>query len=764
MAKSIGQEIGKYKLIDLIGSGGYADVYLGEHLDTHRLVAIKKMNHTPLTERDRELFLKEARIISRLEHKHIVKIEHYGVDEEGIPFLIMQYARQGTPRYPEGTRLPLSTVALYVQHIAEALQYAHDNGVVHCDVKPENILLAAQDDVLLSDFGIAVIIESSLPFSQRTTLNQNIIGTVKYMAPERFDGKPCAASDQYALGIVVYQWLCGKLPFTGSIPQIMAHHLHSSPPSLRQHNSAIPAEVEAVVLRTLSKDPLQRFSSLAEFNAAFQHAARLSQHATVPLTSPLPLSPLTRKHLVLSLSLSSLLTVLLTLLLLFFAVRTPLAFLFSPPLTALPGRTALPDNCTLFQPVSSQPAHVIKIGVDLPLSGLDAADGQPVLNAIKLALTNPALNKVSDARYSYTVEVYACNDVSSITQKHESQIGAQDINVLAGDPQVAAIIGPFNSDVAITEIPAADQHGLLLISPSTTSTCLTARKPDPLFQCPGTYQPPNPTSAHRTIFYRTAALDSTEGEYLATYLIKQHLSTHAYIIEDSNSVYGEDLGYFFGRDWPAGETSVSRLPSTSSPKDYQSALDSFPLTDPQHSVIFYAGNMPNAALIYNLIEQDSHLSGVTFAAGGGIINTNFTRSISLEGVQTHGPLYAVAPVGRNTSSSASFDSFSDNYIATYGDLPTPYSASAYDCVQMIIQAINKALQTSSPTRPDGTFRTAVIRALADLPPLDQGITDSYRFNESGDTCDQSVSLYSLDSTQQGQQDWQNIDSQDQRIC
>src|SRR5205823_4446293 len=195
--------------------------------------------------------------IARLRHPHIVQVLDFGV-QETTPFLVMDYAAGGTlrQRYPKGTPLPLDTVLIYVTQVAEALQYAHQEKLIHRDVKPENLLLGRHNEVLLSDFGIAIIAQSSQQQAQGTA------GTVAYMAPEQLQGKPQPASDQYALGVIVYEWLCGDLPFHGSFTELCTQHMYAPPPPLREKNLQVPPEVEQVVLRSLSKSRQQRFESV----------------------------------------------------------------------------------------------------------------------------------------------------------------------------------------------------------------------------------------------------------------------------------------------------------------------------------------------------------------------------------------------------------------------------------------------------------------------------------------------------------------------
>ena len=164
------------------------------------------------------------------------------------------------------TRLPLGSILSYVTQIGAAIQYAHDHKLVHRDIKPDNILLNRYDKILLSDFGIALLQETS----QQST--KDAIGTVAYMAPEQLQGKPCFASDQYALGIMIYEWISGNTPFQGSPTEICTQHLFTSPSSLRRQIPTLSLEVEQVIFRALAKDPKERFTDIQTFVDALTHA------------------------------------------------------------------------------------------------------------------------------------------------------------------------------------------------------------------------------------------------------------------------------------------------------------------------------------------------------------------------------------------------------------------------------------------------------------------------------------------------------------
>ncbi len=274
MADRVGQRLGNYRLIRLLGRGGFAEVYLGQHVRLNMQAAIKVL-HTQLADEDVENFHREAETIAALTHQHIVRLLDFDV-KDGVPFLIMDYAPNGSLRqlYPKGTPLPLSTIVSYTSQIAAALQYAHEKKIIHRDVKPENMLLGRNHEVLLSDFGIAMMTQSS-----QYQATQATVGTIYYMAPEQIQGKPRLASDQYALGVVIYEWLSGDRPFHGSFPEIAAQHLTVPSPPLREKAPTISPNVEKVVMIALAKDPKQRFMSVQAFATTLEQASLSAQQA-----------------------------------------------------------------------------------------------------------------------------------------------------------------------------------------------------------------------------------------------------------------------------------------------------------------------------------------------------------------------------------------------------------------------------------------------------------------------------------------------------
>jgi tetratricopeptide (TPR) repeat protein/tRNA A-37 threonylcarbamoyl transferase component Bud32 len=269
MADRSGQQLDNYSLIRLLGQGTFGEVYLGEHIRRKKQVAIKIL-HTRISNEEFYDFINEVRIF-RLRHPHIVPVLDFGVEQAtSTPFIVMEYAPNGTlrHRHPRGMQLPLPTIVDYVQQIAAALQYAHEENLIHRDVKPENMLIGRNNEVLLSDFGISVVSQSGSASSIQAV--RSMAGTPYYMAPEQFLGKASRASDQYALGVVVYEWLSGVRPFKGTFYELFGQHTQVAPPSLPHTIAHYSPALEQVVMRALAKEPKSRFASVWEFAAALE--------------------------------------------------------------------------------------------------------------------------------------------------------------------------------------------------------------------------------------------------------------------------------------------------------------------------------------------------------------------------------------------------------------------------------------------------------------------------------------------------------------
>ena len=267
----IGQQVGDYRLLRWLGGGSFGEAYLAERVWDHSQIAIKLLHIQLSSSEEMKAFINEARTI-RLQHAHIVPLLDFGLSREEIPYLVMEYAAQGTlrDRHPQGSQVPLPLVADYAQQVGSALQYAHEQRLVHRDVKPQNMLLRADGTVLLSDFGLATIERDSDSLSSHT----GISGTMAYMAPEQIQGQAQVASDQYSFGVVVYEWITGRRPFEGTAAEIGMQHVMKPPPSLVAQVPGLSSAVEEVVLKALAKDPKERFVTVQDFTSALGEAIR----------------------------------------------------------------------------------------------------------------------------------------------------------------------------------------------------------------------------------------------------------------------------------------------------------------------------------------------------------------------------------------------------------------------------------------------------------------------------------------------------------
>jgi serine/threonine protein kinase len=286
----IGRTLAGYRLMRVLGMGGTSTVYLGESVaDTAAPpVAVKLLAEasvaTSAAERAtfRARFLRTAGVAAKLHHPHILRVLSYGEDD-GLCYLTAPYLDGGTlaarmtARQEEGRGpLPLSEVAAYLMQVAGALDYAHHLGVVHRDVKPANLMLDGRGELALTDFGIARLFAGdgealTRPGGEALTRTGQILGTVYYMAPEQIRGELVGpAADIYALGVVLYQLVTGRVPFAGDTPLAVAmRHLQDPPEAPHLVRRELPPPLDAVILRALAKEPSARWETAGALARAF---------------------------------------------------------------------------------------------------------------------------------------------------------------------------------------------------------------------------------------------------------------------------------------------------------------------------------------------------------------------------------------------------------------------------------------------------------------------------------------------------------------
>lgn len=259
-ANLAGETVGGYRLLEFLGQGGMASVYKVRAKEDDRFLALKLI--LPQFAHDqafRRRFEREVRVCKDLQHPNIVRLEDWG-DDDGTLFLALEYVDGDvlTASVQEGG-LPLDRVVSFVSGLVDGLSYAHDLGVVHRDLKPDNVMLGAHGEVKIADFGLARSQEA-----EKITKTGDSMGTPAYFPPEQVAGAPpTGAADQYSLGIMLYELLTGKRPFNEKNPlNMLFQHLSEPPPSPLIHKPDLHPTVVAIVLRMLEKSPESRFSSL----------------------------------------------------------------------------------------------------------------------------------------------------------------------------------------------------------------------------------------------------------------------------------------------------------------------------------------------------------------------------------------------------------------------------------------------------------------------------------------------------------------------
>jgi hypothetical protein len=269
----IGRRLGKYEITELLGQGGMATVYKGYQPDIDRFVAIKVLPpHPGQNMQFIERFRLEARTIAQLQHPHILPMHDYG-GEGDILYLVMAYVSGGSlkDRIQRGP-MPLQEAEAILRQIASALDYAHRRGVIHRDIKPDNILLDTEGHAMLADFGIVKILEGES--TSGLTGTGGVLGTPAYMAPEQSQGLGVTAkTDIYALGVIVYEMITGRQPYQADTPmQVMLKHITDPVPSLKEVSANMPPALETVMMRVLAKNPDDRFETASEFAQEFLRA------------------------------------------------------------------------------------------------------------------------------------------------------------------------------------------------------------------------------------------------------------------------------------------------------------------------------------------------------------------------------------------------------------------------------------------------------------------------------------------------------------
>src|SRR5512139_2653150 len=292
----IGRTIGKYRIVEHLGRGGMAEVYKAYQPNLDRYVAVKMM-HTFLSDEKEFLarFEREAKVVATLRHPNIVQVYDFDV-EGGVYYMVMEYINGESLRTrlqileDNGGWVSLDDAARIILAVGSALKYAHERGMVHRDVKPANVMITLDGQVILTDFGIAKIVSAS-----NLTASGAMVGTPSYMAPEQGMGQPGdERSDIYSLGVMLYQLVLGRLPFDADTPlAVVLKHINEPLPLPKTLKPNISDDLNRVIMKALAKDPNDRYQKVANLTADLRKAMGMSpedSHADAAKSSGIKLA------------------------------------------------------------------------------------------------------------------------------------------------------------------------------------------------------------------------------------------------------------------------------------------------------------------------------------------------------------------------------------------------------------------------------------------------------------------------------------------
>ena len=391
----------------------------------------------------------------------------------------------------------------------------------------------------------------------------------------------------------------------------------------------------------------------------------------------------------------------------------------------------------------------IKIATDLPVSGADESSGKPAEDGAHLAVNQANANHTIPG---YTLVFDPQDDVGP-SGTHDPTTGARNVTALVGDALVAGIVGPFNSNVAKAEMPITNQAPLAQISPANTNPCLTKDTADS--GCSGSNNLlPTLRPTGKVSYFRIATTDDHQGPAGADYLYNKLSLKKVYVIDDAET-YGVGIANAFVGEWKKlGGTVLghSSEPGTTTASAYVSLLTQIATMKPD--VIYFGGvDSTGGIQVRKQMANINGLQNIPYAGGDGIVTPTFATTIGTSGAASYGTVAVV-----DTSQNPAAATFKQQYSAAFTDPINVYSAAAYDCANILIQAIKTALANGAHTPTDSSdaagakaFRQAVINAIQNINFT--GVTGHQSFDSNGDTTDKIITIYKLGLNTANKPDW-----------
>jgi branched-chain amino acid transport system substrate-binding protein len=744
----IGKFLGHYQILEQLGEGGMATVYKAFDTNLEREVAVKVIRREafPPEQTDHLLkrFEREAKALAQLVHPNIVNVIDYG-SQDGNPYLVMNFLPGGTLKGKLGKPMPWPEAVKLLLPIAEALDYAHSRNIIHRDVKPSNILLTQRGQPMLTDFGIAKILEAG-EVTQLTATGVGV-GTPDYMAPEQWTGTVGPQTDIYSLGVVLYQIVTGRLPFIADTPAaVLIKHARDPLPSPKSIVPDLPDAIEQLLFKALAKEPENRFRDMGAFVEALSKLTK--DMPTVPalvteqveslqgtLVSPPVIAELGKAEVTLAaqpvakkrtwlVGLATGMGVLVLVgaaIVLFSNLRHPVtpiqtqrpsliptsSVLNRPSPSMIPPAvipSATPYTCTdSIGCVTIAPTDPIHIAYQLVVSGANAALGTDSRNGVEIAIDD-AGGKILNHTIKFDGQDGLC-----------SADGGQAAGTkLASDPTIIAVIGTSCSSEARAAEPLLSAAGFVTISPSNTAPDLT-----------------DPTSPnHYPGYFRTAHNDKVQGAAAADFANNFLGIRKAATIHDG-SLYAGSLQQVFADNFKQdGGTITLQTSVTVGQTDMSSVLASVASGSPE--LIYFPIFMPGGAFIIDQAKTTPGLENTKLMVADGLYSPDVVNAAgaSIEGT------YVSSPVVQG----AAYDAFVAKYKVKFGTLPINiFHAHAYDAFNIVMAAIEKV----AVVEPDGTIyipRQGLRDAVAATKDF-QGLTGVLTCSASGDCANPIIGVY-----------------------
>ena len=515
-----GTQIKSYQIIELIGRGGMAEVYKAHHVDLNIDVALKLIRtdqFPPSIFREVvKRFRNEAQKMAQLTHPNIVRVSDYGTYKE-IPYFVMDYLPGGTLKRYLGKPMPYQQAARLILPIAEALAYAHSEGVIHRDVKPANILLDKKGNPMLSDFGVAKLVDSEE--TQGLTATGASIGTPEYMAPEQASGKKIDHRvDVYSLGIIFYELITGRRPFTADTPMDVIIKQSRDPlPPPSKFVKDLPKSVEEFLYTALAKEPAQRFRDMNVMAAALNAMIGVKQTGEQPVqprikrtalkAQPTPVrKPQIDRKTKEKPWLIGLLGALGLGLLLIAGLK-----IIQPSIHIQPGENAAQEKIEDSSPQVTFRNGQLKVAVLAPLTGPVPTFGESIVNGSTLAIEEwNARGGVLGMEIVPVIEDSQCS----------AEPAAIAANKVINQDDVRYILGETCSSASIPISEIAEENHVLQISPTSTNLGVTV----------------NADGSTKEYIFRACFTDPFQGRVMAKFAIDMGFGT-AFVMEDPGNEY-----------------------------------------------------------------------------------------------------------------------------------------------------------------------------------------------------------------------------------